>query len=521
MSVKPHSNWEPLSPAKLRHELRTPLNHIVGYSEMLLEEADLKQPAVKESLEEILRLGRRLQALLQERLAEDEVSRGLETAEALEAPARRIAELCDRIAACCSPLPTPEFASDIVRIQEAARRWMDLVERRVRRASGLPPARPPSGSQALAAAEAGSSRPFEFGALRAERVLIAEDEEGNRELLRRKLSRMGFRVAVCADGLETLRRLEEDPVDLLILDVLMPGIDGMEVLRRIRARPELQYLPVIVTSALDETDKISRCIELGAEDYLTKPIDAHLLRARLRAALEKKRLRDAEQVYLRRIQEERAKSEKLLLNILPAPIAERLKRGETSIVEAFPDATVLFADLAGFTGLARAFSPERVVRLLDEIFSEFDQLAARHGLEKVKTIGDAYMAVGGAPQQRPDHAEAAARMALGMQAALEAFSRRQGLTLRMRVGMAAGPVIAGIIGRDKFSYDLWGDTVNTASRMETLAEPGTIQTTESLALRLRPRFSVRKRGVLEVRGKGPMPVWILEGERQAKSASDA
>jgi class 3 adenylate cyclase len=208
---------------------------------------------------------------------------------------------------------------------------------------------------------------------------------------------------------------------------------------------------------------------------------------------------------------ERQRSERLLLNVLPASIAARLKQSQGVIADGFSDVTVLFADIVNFTPLSEGITPEGVVQLLDELFSGFDQLAQRHGLEKIKTIGDAYMVVGGLPDSRPDHAEAVAEMALAMR---EEVARRVGPTgrpLQVRIGIDTGPVVAGVIGRSKFSYDLWGDTVNTASRMESQGLPGCIQVTERTYQRLRNRYRFEQRGPIQVRGKTTMVTYLLLG----------
>ena len=178
-------------------------------------------------------------------------------------------------------------------------------------------------------------------------------------------------------------------------------------------------------------------------------------------------------------------------------------------MNTFDEVTVLFADLVGFTALSAAMPPTQLVGLLDRIFSAFDELADRHGLEKIKTIGDAYMAAAGLPFPRPDHATAAARMALDMQHAIERISSHSRIDLTMRIGICTGPVIAGIIGQKKFIYDLWGDTVNTASRMESHGLPGRTQVAETTYRRLQSHFPFEDRGTIEVRGKGPMRAYLL------------
>ena len=206
---------------------------------------------------------------------------------------------------------------------------------------------------------------------------------------------------------------------------------------------------------------------------------------------------------------EQAKSERLLLNVLPESVAARLKEREGIIADDFPAVTVLFADLVGFTPLSERLAAAELVSLLDRVFARWDALAAEYGVEKIKTIGDAYMVAGGIPVARDDHAEAIAAMALAMGPALKRYSAEIGEPLEVRIGIDSGPVVAGVIGQAKFIYDLWGDTVNTASRMESHALPGTIQVTERAYERLRGSFVLHRRGTIEVKGKGLMDSYLL------------
>lgn len=204
-------------------------------------------------------------------------------------------------------------------------------------------------------------------------------------------------------------------------------------------------------------------------------------------------------------------SEKLLLNILPKPIAERLKAQQSTIADSFADVSVLFADIVGFTELSARMSPTELVKRLNVIFSHFDQLAEKYGVEKIKTIGDAYMVVGGLPMPRDDHAEAIAQMALGMQAKIAKLCADTGEKLAIRVGINSGPVVAGVIGVSKFTYDLWGDTVNVAARMEATGFAGRIQVTDVTYELLKDKYLLERRGVIQVKGKGNMMTyWLLE-----------
>jgi PAS domain S-box-containing protein len=226
---------------------------------------------------------------------------------------------------------------------------------------------------------------------------------------------------------------------------------------------------------------------------------------------ELRRLHEQEVAHLRTIQNERERADQLLLNILPKPVADRLKSGQRIIVENFPDVTVLFADLVDFTRFAAQHSPPDVLQVLNMVFSIFDQLTDEFGVEKVKTIGDAYMAVGGLSLPRSDHAEAMAGLALAMRAEVLKLGDQLQIPLHLRIGLHSGPVTAGVISGKKFAYDLWGDTVNTASRMESHGVVDGIHLSEAVYERLGGRFRFQDQGLVPVKGKGPMRTWLLLG----------
>lgn len=215
------------------------------------------------------------------------------------------------------------------------------------------------------------------------------------------------------------------------------------------------------------------------------------------------------------LQREHQRSRDLLDNILPNSVAKRLLEGHTVFADSADDATLLFADLVGFTRLAGKLPPSELVNLLNDVFSQFDRIVERHGLEKIKTIGDEYMLAGGLPRPRSDHAQAVADAALDMLTMINDMNDRSEHSLELRVGIHTGEVVAGVIGSRKFSYDVWGDTVNTASRMQTHGLPGHIQITEETAHRLQPEFELARRGTIRVRGKGRMPAWFVLGRKAA------
>jgi adenylate cyclase len=214
----------------------------------------------------------------------------------------------------------------------------------------------------------------------------------------------------------------------------------------------------------------------------------------------------------RQLDNARRRADDLLLNILPAPITERLKAAPVTIADGFDEATVLFADIVDFTTMSAKADPIEVVGKLNEVFSEFDELAQSHGLEKIKTIGDAYMVAAGLPDHRPDHVEAMVDFARVMLAAANRHTSWSGESIRLRVGINTGPVVAGVIGRHKFIYDLWGDAVNVASRMESNGLANQIQVTQAVRDRLDGRYTFEPRGPVEIKGKGLMMTYILSDE---------
>jgi len=213
------------------------------------------------------------------------------------------------------------------------------------------------------------------------------------------------------------------------------------------------------------------------------------------------------------LEEERQRSEHLLLNVLPASIADRLKGGEEGIADAFPEVSVLFSDIVGFTEMSARVGAKQVVDMLNEVFGLLDELAIKHGVEKIKTIGDCYMVCAGVPDRSSTHAQQIAAFALDMQHAINDYAERSGRDIAMRTGIHTGTVVAGIVGTSKFSYDLWGDVVNIASRMESSSEPGNIQVSDAVRVRLQDDFCFEARGDVEIKGKGPMHTWYLTGRQ--------
>src|SRR2546430_7839810 len=306
-------------------------------------------------------------------------------------------------------------------------------------------------------------------------ILIVDDNEDNRYTLQLLLETDGHeRIASAASGTEAIALIEKEKFSLVLLDLMMPDMNGDEVLRLIKSDPDKRDIPVVMISADTDAEKVSQCIELGADDYLPKPFNPSILRARIGAALRRHSLRALENEYLGKIENEKRHSDNLLRNILPAEIASRLRNGESNIADHFDDATVVFADIVGFGKITARMKAYEIVGCLNQLFSEFDKLAEDAGIEKIKTIGDNYMAVSGLPTPRPNHARLAAKFALDMVAATARLRSRLPVPFTIRVGLHSGPVMAGVIGTRKFAYDVWGDTVNIAARMEGASEPNRV-----------------------------------------------
>jgi class 3 adenylate cyclase len=442
----------------MRSEMLAPLNAIIGYSELCQEEAkELGKPDVVSDLIKVNQAGYNLHRLFES----DEFATKID------------------VAGSAATDPGLAASATLTASMEPSR--------------SAPPAEIPGHA----------------GGQYSGNLLVVDDDAMNREMMTRRLQRSGYTVTTAENGRVALNLLKQRSFDLVLLDIIMPELNGFDTLKFIKADPKLRHLPVIMLTALDEVESTVRCIEAGAEDYVPKPFNSVILHARINASLEKKRLRDQEQAYLAELQAERAKSDRLLLNVLPQAVADRLKQGERMIVDSFREATVVFADIVGFTSFSANMAPSRTVQLLNDLFSGFDKLAETYELEKIKTIGDSYMVVGGVPTPMPEHAERCALMALDMLEVLHHFNRRNSLGLDLRIGINSGPVVAGIIGTKKFTYDLWGDTVNMASRMESHGQPGVIQISENTRALLSDQFVLEERGSVDIKNRGPMATYRL------------
>ena len=305
-------------------------------------------------------------------------------------------------------------------------------------------------------------------------ILIVDDNDDNRYTLQLLLESDGHeRIATASGGNDAIALLNKGKFNLVLLDLMMPDLNGDEVLKIIKGNPDTRDIPVVMISADSDTEKVSKCIELGAEDYLPKPFNPIILRARIGAALRQQSLRALETDYLEKMEHAKKDADSLLRNLFPPEIAARLRNGD-SIADHFEDATVIFADVVGFGKITARMKAFEIVGCLNHLFSEFDQLVEDVGVEKIKTIGDNYMAVAGIPTPRRGHARVATKLALDMIAAAERLRPRLPAPFPIRVGLHSGSVMAGVIGTRKFVYDVWGDTVNIAARLEEASQPNRV-----------------------------------------------
>jgi adenylate cyclase len=347
-------------------------------------------------------------------------------------------------------------------------------------------------------------------------ILIVDDKKENILLLEQMLRNAGYvSISSTTNPVEVSQLHRRNRYDLILLDLQMPVMDGFQVMESLKDVETEGYLPVLVLTA--QPDHKLRALKAGAKDFVSKPFDLAEVLIRVYNMIEVRLLHQETKELYNRVVAEQKVSERLLLNVLPHAIAERLKgRPEVTaesftelIADSFAEVTVLFADIVEFTKFSVGVSPEVLVDILNDIFTRFDTIADKHGLEKIKTIGDCYMAAAGIPVPVTDHAIRAANMALDMIEAVERYNEHSNYSLRVRIGISTGSVVAGVIGKRKFLYDLWGDVVNTASRMESHGVSGRIQMTESTRQRLGEKFKFEKRGAIEIKGKGEMETWFL------------
>jgi class 3 adenylate cyclase len=349
-------------------------------------------------------------------------------------------------------------------------------------------------------------------------LLVVDDDEGNRDVLARRLLRDGHEVMLAEGGRQALRMVQRYDFDLVLLDLMMPEMDGLQVLVELRRNPKIQQLPVIMISAADEIESVVRSIERGADDYLVKPFNPVVLRARINGLLERKRLQDQERTKkaelekaLAAVEVERTRTRELLLNILPAEVAGELQeRGDVQPMY-FEDVTIVFADIVNFTLSTEHMAADELVAMLHQYFTSFDQIMAKYELEKLKTIGDCYMYAGGIPSRRPSHPVDSVLAALEMIEAARAKVRDGGVNWQLRIGVHTGPVIAGVVGIRKFAFDIWGDSVNFSSRVQSSGAASRVNLSRNTFMRIKDFFACEPRGLVKIKDGREVEMYFVNG----------
>ncbi|MCL7927505.1 MAG: response regulator [marine benthic group bacterium] len=520
----------------VRHELRTPINAILGYSEMLLEDED--DPEVSADLKRVNESGRRLlgvvDSILNPTRLEGAIDRELESFAAeieadLRTPINAVVGYCEMLLESQQEIGRDILVPDLEKILVAARTLLatsaDIVQVATQ-APGLEDAGLPNRlldsselTRGVLAKLPTSELRQEQGALGQGSLLVVDDNPTNRDLLTRQLARQGYIVAAAADGQEALNRLAEQEFDLVLLDVIMPGMDGVETLLRLKSDDRLAAIPVIMLSSLDEVDSAIRCIEAGAEEFITKPVQPKLLEARIAANLEVRSLRERERALRARIEADSETIDRLLRSTFPTGIAERIRGGETGIVEPIARATVLVClpDGRGF-GTGNRLSND--IGRLAGWFEIFDTLCREHGAYLCSGGRHGFLAAANRPEGSAGDEDAVtmADLAITFRDTLQSQTDESGPPFRF--GLHSGPALGAVIGRDRLRFDLWGESVDTARHLASSAEPGTVIVSPGASALLKDRYRLDPGRVTEIHGLGQMRPFILQ-DRLERGGADA
>jgi class 3 adenylate cyclase len=510
----------------LRHELHTPLNHIIGYSEMLLEDvAEGQNAGLEPGLRTVYDNAQRLLVLINDFLGQARVDSGDVKVDSLSeqasAPLGAIFTAVEALKAQTGDAETEDAQRDVGRIAAATLALRNMI---VDGTSST--ASPPEQAEPTSGASTAPARAVETGL-----ILVVDDNADNREVLGRRLEREGHQVLHAADGKEAIELLGRQSIDLVLLDVMMPGMDGYQVLQHLKADAALRHIPVLMISALDELDSVVRCIELGAEDYLPKPFDPVLLNARIGASLEKKRLRDRDAQHVKELAEWNQKLEERVAEQLS--LVDRLRRlkrffspqlAELIVAGGADDPlkthrrniTVCFLDLRGFTAFAEEVEPEEVMSVLREYHAEMGKLILEHEGTLERFTGDGMMIFFNDPVPVPNHGERAVRMALAMRERVTELVRKWrklGYELDLGIGIAHGYATIGAIGFEgRWDYGAIGSVTNLAARLCGEAKPGQILIAKRVLAMIEDAMEVESAGELSLKGfQRPVPAFNVVG----------
>ncbi len=518
--------------AHMRHELRTPLNAIIGYSEMLLEDARAEGLAdFAPDLEKIQAAGERLLKIVNEILSPDQADEartevgdgfGARLRHEMRTPLTGAIGYSEMLLELAVDAGLENFVADLERIRAAGFALLALLDDAVQwkeaghEDSSAALAEKSLPSMALAASHAPESNSVEA---ESGRLLVVDDSPINCDVLSRRLQRLGHTVAVAGDGAQALAMMREQPFDLVLLDIMMPELNGYEVLQRMKADSALRDLPVIMISALYELDSVAKCIELGAADYLPKPFNPVLLKARVDACLEKKRFRDKEIAYQQELQRLNSFIRKTFGRYTSDALVDRLLESEEGLNLGGQtcEVTILMSDLRGFTAVAERLTPPQVVTLLNIYLGVMTEVIMRYEGMINEFIGDAIFVIFGAPIWRPDHAERAVACAVAMQLAMAEVNeqnRAAGLPeIAMGIGINTGEVVAGNIGSARRAkYGVIGSQVNLTARIESYTLGGQILISEATRRAVNCELRVEDQIAVEAKGiKGPTSVLRVSG----------
>ena len=339
------------------------------------------------------------------------------------------------------------------------------------------------------------------------KILIADDDPVSRSILGDLVKAQGYEIVVTDNGTDAWEILQDDPaIRVAFIDWIMPGIDGPSLCTNIKEGISDRYVyAIMITAKVEKADLIAG-MDAGADEFISKPVHEGELISRLHAG---ERMLASDQ----RLRAEMKRSDELLTNIMPARIAARLKAGDNYIADIFPEASIMFLDIVGFTDWCLRMDAQSMLEQLNSLFALFDVEIGKYGLEKIKSVGDAYLVAGGVPNPKHDHAVAIAKLALAIRDRIAEMNKHRLQPWCIRTGISSGPVVAGVIGQKRFIYDVWGDTVNNASRLEGAAGTNEILLSESTYQQLNDQFECEKLAPIELKGLGEQAVWKLIGEK--------